>query len=137
MAYSILCKCIFSFHCLSRIYGNCIWLPAGLVRAAGGWLADKVGARIVLLWVFGVCLVCMVFVFVPRMEIQAPGQGVMANKPGVVSSVSDNEIVVGDDTYFCKARVAIHQRLQFVLVFIMIRKAFYFFPLLHFIRHQM
>lgn len=79
-------------------------LPAGIVRAAGGWLADKVGARIVLLWVFGVCLVCMVFVFVPRMEIQAPGQGVMANKPGVVSAVSENEIVVGEDTYFLQSK---------------------------------
>lgn len=74
-------------------------LPAGLVRIAGGWLADKVGARIVLLWVFGTCLVCLFFLFVPRMEIQAPGQGVMASKPGTVASVSDSEISVGEDTY--------------------------------------
>lgn len=79
-------------------------LPAGLVRAAGGWLADKVGARIVLLWVFGVCLVCLVFIFVPRMEIQAPGQGVMATKPGVVSFVSDDKIVVGSDTYVLQSK---------------------------------
>ena len=75
-------------------------LPAGLFRAAGGWLADKVGARMVLIWVFAISLVCMVFLFIPRMEIQAPGQGVMANKPGIVNSVSANAIVVGDDTYF-------------------------------------
>ena len=80
-------------------------LPAGLFRAAGGWLADKVGARIVLLWVFGVCLVCMVFLFIPRMEIQAPGQGIMANKPGTVQSVSSNEIVVDDDKYFLQSKV--------------------------------
>lgn len=75
-------------------------LPVALMRAAGGWLSDKVGARIVLLWVFGTCIVCLFFLFVPRMEIQAPGQGIMASKQGTVSSVSDSEIVVGVDTYF-------------------------------------
>lgn len=75
-------------------------LPAGLIRAAGGWLADKKGARIVLLWVFGICIVCLFFLFVPRMEIKAPGQGIMAAKPGKVTSVSSSEIVVGEDKYF-------------------------------------
>lgn len=79
-------------------------LPAGLFRAAGGWLADKVGARIVLLWVFGVCIICMVFLFIPRMEIQAPGQGIMANKSGTVNSVSTNEIVVGVDKYILQSK---------------------------------
>lgn len=74
-------------------------LPSGIVRIIGGWLADKVSARIVLLWVFGVCLVCLVFLYVPRMEIQAPGQGMMASKPGEVVSVTDGEIVIGEDTY--------------------------------------
>ncbi len=74
-------------------------LPAGLIRAAGGWLADKKGARIVLLWVFGTCIVCLLFLFIPRMEIKAPGQGIMAAKPGTVSMVSNNEIIVGDDKY--------------------------------------
>lgn len=74
-------------------------LPAGLIRAGGGWLADKVGARIVLLWVFGVCIVCLIFLFIPRMEIQAPGQGVMAVRPGTVTSVSNSEIEVSGDQY--------------------------------------
>ena len=74
-------------------------LPAGLAKAAGGWLADKLGARTVLLWVFGICIVCLFFLFIPRMEIQAPGQGIMATKPGIVSAVSENGITVGDDKY--------------------------------------
>lgn len=74
-------------------------LSAGLIRAAGGWLADKVGARTVLLWVFGTSIVCLFFLFVPRTEIQTPGQGIMAAKPGIVTSVSESEIVVGDDIY--------------------------------------
>ena len=79
-------------------------LPAGLIRAAGGWLADKAGARIVLLWVFGTCIICLFFLFVPRMEIQAPGQGIMAAKPGIVSFVSDREIMVGDDKYILQSK---------------------------------
>lgn len=79
-------------------------LPAGIFRAFGGWLSDKVGARMVLLWVFGVCLVCLVFLFVPRMEIQTSGQGVVANKPGTVQSVSSNEIIVDGDSYFLQSK---------------------------------
>ena len=58
----------------------------------------------VLIWIFAICLVCMFFLFIPRMEIQAPGQGVMANKPGIVNSVSANEIVVGGDTYILQSK---------------------------------
>ncbi|HNJ59462.1 MAG TPA: MFS transporter, partial [Chitinophagaceae bacterium] len=38
-------------------------LPAGLFRAAGGWLSDKVGARMLLIWTLSVCLICMIFLF--------------------------------------------------------------------------
>jgi len=75
-------------------------MPVALMRAAGGWLSDKAGARIVLLWVFGTCIVCLFFLFIPRMDIQAPGQGIMATKSGIVKSISDSEIIVGDDTYY-------------------------------------
>ncbi len=71
-------------------------LPAGLIRAAGGILSDKVGARIVLYWVFGVCIVCLLFLFPPRVEIQTPGQGIMASQPGTVTGVSNSEIIIKD-----------------------------------------
>lgn len=74
-------------------------LPAGLIRAPGGWLADKLGARQVLYWVFGTCIICLLFLFVPRMEIQAPGQGVMAAQAGVVTKVSAKEIQIDDIRY--------------------------------------
>lgn len=81
-------------------------LPSSILRAVGGWLADRVGARIVLLWVFGICIVCMVFLFVPRMEIQAPGQGVMADKPGRVALVTESSIVINEETYRLQAKEA-------------------------------
>lgn len=71
-------------------------LPSGLIRAAGGVLADRVGARIVLYWVFGVSIICLLFLFPPRVEIQTPGQGVMAAQPGTVMAVTDSEIIITD-----------------------------------------
>lgn len=79
-------------------------LPAGFFRVIGGWLSDKLGPRLVLLWVFRICIVCLIFLFVPRMEIQAPGQGVMANKPGTVQSVTFDEIIVNDDSYLLQSK---------------------------------
>ncbi len=79
-------------------------LPAGLIRAPGGWLADKLGARQVLYWVFGVCIICLFFLFVPRMEIQAPGQGIMASQAGVVTYVSHEEIQIDDLRYPIQSR---------------------------------
>lgn len=79
-------------------------MPAGLFRAAGGWLSDRVGARLVLIWVFSVSFVCMFFLIIPRMEIQAPGQGVMANKSGTVRSVADDEIVVGKSSHALQSK---------------------------------
>lgn len=74
-------------------------LPSGVIRALGGWLSDKYGGRQVMYWVFGTCLLCFVFLCVPRMEIQSPGQGIMAEKSGVVESVSDDEIIVAGKSY--------------------------------------
>lgn len=81
-------------------------LPAGLIRAVGGWLSDKVGARLVLIWVFGVSIVCLFFLFPPRMEIRAPGQGIMASKPGIVTEVSDSAITIDDAIYTLQTKGA-------------------------------
>ncbi|MCC6383922.1 MAG: MFS transporter [Bacteroidia bacterium] len=69
-------------------------LPSGIIRIAGGILSDKIGARTVLYWVFGTCIVCLFFLFLPRMEIRAPGQGIMSSKSGIVKLVSDSLIVL-------------------------------------------
>ncbi len=73
--------------------------PAGIIRIFGGWLSDKFGARMVLLWVFGDCIILLLLLLVPRMEIEAPGQGIMAAKGGTVTLASDSLIVVGDMNY--------------------------------------
>ncbi len=73
--------------------------PSGVIRAVGGWLSDKYGARAIMYWVFGTSLVCFVFLCVPRMDIQSPGQGIMADNAGIVTFVSDEMIIVGDQKY--------------------------------------
>lgn len=73
--------------------------PAGIIRILGGWLSDKFGARMVLLWVFGDCIVLLIFLLIPRMEIEAPGQGIMAAKSGIVTLATDSLVVVGDMNY--------------------------------------
>jgi len=69
-------------------------LPGGVVRAAGGWMSDRFGARTVMYWVFGICLVVCGLLIVPRMDIFAPGSGVIARAPGTVASVSEEVVVV-------------------------------------------
>ncbi|MCC6763851.1 MAG: MFS transporter [Deltaproteobacteria bacterium] len=72
-------------------------LPAGLLRIAGGVLSDKFGARVVLYWVFGVCLVGLLFLLPPRVELQTPGRGIMASRSGIVQAISVSEITVANE----------------------------------------
>ncbi len=74
-------------------------LPSGVIRALGGWLSDKYGARSIMYWVFGTCLVCFVFLFVPRMDIESPGQGIMSDRTGVVKEITPERIIVGEREY--------------------------------------
>jgi hypothetical protein len=70
--------------------------PAGVVRAAGGWLADRFGALTVMYYVFAASIVACLVLSIPRMEVRSPGEGVNAKAPGVVTSVSSNAIMVGE-----------------------------------------
>lgn len=79
-------------------------LPSGVIRALGGWLSDKFGARSVMYAVLLSCLVSAVFLSIPRMDIESPGQGIMAFKKGTVTSVSSSEIVVDDKRYVLRDR---------------------------------
>ena len=79
-------------------------LPSGVIRALGGWMSDRWGARSVMYGVFCVCIICCLLLCVPRMEIRSPGQGVMATQGGTVTAVSDTQIVVDDRAYAFQAR---------------------------------
>ncbi len=74
-------------------------LPSGVIRALGGWMSDVWGARAVMYWVLGSCVVCCLLLIVPRMNIQLTGEGITASQKGTVTSVAPGEIVVGEEAY--------------------------------------
>ena len=79
-------------------------LPSGLIRALGGWMSDKFGARKVMYWVLGGCALCSLLLFFPRMDVRSPGSGVLAAKPGVVEKVTNDTIVVSGKAYPVRTR---------------------------------
>jgi len=81
-------------------------LPSGLFRAFGGWLSDRVGPRVVMYWVLSGCTVGCLLLVVPRMDIQSPGEGVMAVRPGTVGAVADDAIDVDDRRYPLRTRAS-------------------------------
>jgi NNP family nitrate/nitrite transporter-like MFS transporter len=83
----------------------CFSLPSALTRSLGGWLSDRFGARTVMYWVFGGVAMSAALLTVPRMDIESPGEGVLAAAAGTVREVSAERIVVGDRSYALRPRV--------------------------------
>ncbi len=77
--------------------------PSGVIRALGGWVSDKFGARKTMYWVLISCTLFFLLLVAPRMDIQSPGEGIMATRGGVVSTVSSNEVVIGEMKYQLKS----------------------------------
>jgi len=79
---------------LAGALAACNSLPSGVIRAAGGWMSDRWGARAVMYWVLGSSFICCALLIIPQMDIHAPGSGIMASASGTVTQVSDSEVVV-------------------------------------------
>ncbi len=84
---------------MAGVMASVFSLPSGVIRALGGWMSDHWGARRVMYWVLGSCLVCCTLLIVPRMDIESPGRGVMAKRGGTVTAVTESEIAVGESRY--------------------------------------
>jgi NNP family nitrate/nitrite transporter-like MFS transporter len=74
-------------------------LPSSLIRALGGWMSDKMGARATMYWVLGSCTVLFALVIAPRMDIVSPGEGVMAVRAGTVTKVAKDAVEAGGIVY--------------------------------------
>lgn len=53
----------------AALLAMCFALPAGLLRAAGGWLSDKFGAHSVTWWVLWVAWVCLFLLSYPQTDL--------------------------------------------------------------------
>jgi NNP family nitrate/nitrite transporter-like MFS transporter len=81
------------------IFAALFSFPSGVIRALGGWLSDKLGARKVMYGVLGSSVVISLMLTVPKMDIYSPGRGVMAKRGGVVTEVSEAVIAVDEQRY--------------------------------------
>ena len=74
-------------------------LPSGVIRAFGGWLSDRFGPRRVFYAVLTtIGISCLLLVF-PKMDIESPGRGVMAQRAGTVTNTSPEAVRVDNRTY--------------------------------------
>ncbi len=76
--------------------------PSSVIRAAGGWMSDKWGARVIMYWVLGLSVLISFMLVIPKMEIYSTGEGILAQRSGVVTEVTDTRIVVDDQAYQLK-----------------------------------
>jgi NNP family nitrate/nitrite transporter-like MFS transporter len=79
---------------MGGMFATMFSLPSGVIRAFGGYLSDKFGARKVMYWVLGSSIVISFLLMFPKMEVFTTGPGVMAATNGIVTEVSANEIKV-------------------------------------------
>lgn len=55
-------------------------LPSGLIRALGGWMSDKWGARAVMYWVLAICFAGSLLLIVPNGELLTKGAQMVNGK---------------------------------------------------------
>lgn len=79
---------------LAGALAACNSLPSGVVRAFGGWMSDRWGARSMLYGVFGISLACCLALSLPQMDIYSPGSGITARFAGVVRQATPTQITV-------------------------------------------
>ncbi len=74
-------------------------MPSGLIRALGGWMSDKFGARKVMYWIFVTSIIFCFLLIIPKMTFNSPGVGIMAKQSGTVTLVTDSSISVDELKY--------------------------------------
>ena len=79
---------------MGGMFATMFSLPSGVIRAFGGYLSDKFGARKVMYWVLGSSIVISFLLMFPKMEVFTTGPGVLASNNGTVSEVSIDAVTV-------------------------------------------
>lgn len=84
---------------MGGMFATMFSLPSGVIRAFGGFLSDKFGARKVMYWVLGSSVVLSALLMIPKMDITTSGPGVMATKKGIITAVSNTLVKVGEKEF--------------------------------------
>ncbi|MBS7231364.1 NarK/NasA family nitrate transporter [Flavobacterium psychroterrae] len=84
---------------MGGLFATLFSLPSGVIRAFGGYLSDKFGARKVMYWVLSSSVILSALLMIPKMEITTTGPGVLATKKGTVTSVSNENIKIGNTDF--------------------------------------
>ena len=84
---------------MGGMFATLFSLPSGVIRAFGGYLSDKFGARKVMYWVLSSSVILSALLMIPKMEIITAGAGIMAKKAGVVTAISANNIQVDQNIF--------------------------------------
>ncbi len=80
---------------MGGMFATLFSLPSGVIRAFGGYLSDKFGARKVMYYVLSSSVILSALLMIPKMDIITTGPGVMASQKGVVTSLSPTNIQIG------------------------------------------
>lgn len=84
---------------MGGMFATMFSLPSGVIRAFGGYLSDKFGARKVMYWVLGSSIVISFLLMFPKMEIITAGPGVLSLTNGAVTEITENEVIVNGKTH--------------------------------------
>ncbi len=84
---------------MGGMFATLFSLPSGVIRAFGGYLSDKFGARKVMYWVLSSSVILSALLMIPKMEIKTAGPGVMAGKKGIVTAVSPTNVRIDDKDF--------------------------------------
>lgn len=84
---------------IAGLFASLFSLPSGVIRALGGWMSDKLGARKVMIWVFKSSIILSALLMIPRMDIITPGKGQLSTKEGIVKNVSESAIEIDGKTF--------------------------------------
>ncbi|TRX38346.1 MFS transporter [Flavobacterium restrictum] len=90
---------------MGGLFATMFSLPSGVIRAFGGFLSDKYGARKVMYWVLSSSVILSSLLMIPKMDITTAGPGVMAGKKGIITSVSDTNVKIGDKDFAINQKV--------------------------------
>ncbi|TPG34090.1 MFS transporter [Flavobacterium pectinovorum] len=84
---------------MGGLFATLFSLPSGVIRAFGGYLSDKFGARKVMYCVLSSSVILSALLMIPKMEITTTGPGVLATKKGIITAVSNEKIKIGDTDF--------------------------------------